>query len=79
LNLLYITSLFTVAVAEALTHVTSLEAELKITSKALKDANTAKTAAEKNAKVADALASKAEKALDEVAKKQATRKGAVVE
>jgi hypothetical protein len=33
----------------------------------------------KNAKAADALASKAEKALDEVAKKQATRKGAVVE
>jgi Flp pilus assembly protein TadB len=79
LNLLYIASLFTVALAEALAHVASLEAELKITSKALKDANTAKTSAKKSAKAAEARASKAEKALAKVAKKQATREGAIVE
>jgi hypothetical protein len=59
--------------------VASLEAELKSTSKALKDANAAKTSTEKAAKAAEACASKAEKALSKVAKKQATREGAVVE
>jgi hypothetical protein len=59
--------------------VSSLEAELKSTSKALKDANAAKTSAKKAAKAAEARASKAEKALSEVAKKKATREGAVVE
>jgi hypothetical protein len=73
LNLLYIASLFTVALAEALAHVTSLEAELKITYKALKDANATKPSAEKATKAAEARASKAEKALAEVTKKQATR------
>jgi Flp pilus assembly protein TadB len=59
--------------------VSSLEAELKSTSKALKDANATKTSTEKAAKAAKARASKAEKALTEAAKKQATREGAVVE
>jgi hypothetical protein len=60
-------------------HQASLDAELKSTSKALKDANATKTSAEKAAKVAEARSSKDEKALSEVAKKQATREGAVVE
>jgi Flp pilus assembly protein TadB len=59
--------------------VASLEAELKSNSKALKDANATKTSAEKATKAVEARASKAEKALSEVAKKQATRKGVVVE
>jgi hypothetical protein len=59
--------------------VASLEAELKSISKALKDANAAKTSAEKAANAAEARASKAEKALVEVAKKQATREGAIIE
>jgi Fe2+ transport system protein B len=57
----------------------SVEAKLKSTSKALKDANAAKTSAEKAIKAAEARASKAEKALSKVAKKQAIHKGAVVE
>jgi Flp pilus assembly protein TadB len=52
---------------------------LKSTSKSLKDANATKTSAKKAAKAAEARASKAEKALSEVAKKQATREGAVME
>jgi hypothetical protein len=56
-----------------------LEAELKSTSKALKDANAAKILVEKATKAVEARASKAEKALSEVAKMQATHEGAVVE
>jgi hypothetical protein len=59
--------------------VSYLEAELKSTSKALKDDNAAKTSAEKASKAAQDRASKAEKALSEVAKKQAARNRAVVE
>jgi hypothetical protein len=59
--------------------VASLEAELKSTSKALKDANAAKTSAKKTAKAPEVRASKTEKVLSEDAKKQATREGAVVE
>jgi hypothetical protein len=59
--------------------VASLEAKLKTTSKALKDVDAAKTSADKAAKAAEARASKAEKALAKVAKKHATRIGAIVE
>jgi hypothetical protein len=59
--------------------VASLKAKLKTTSKALKDADAARTSADKAAKAAEARASKAEKALVEVAQKQATCEGAVVE
>jgi hypothetical protein len=50
----HIASVFTVALAEALARVASLEAKLKSTSKALKDANAAKTSTEKAAKAAEA-------------------------
>jgi hypothetical protein len=59
--------------------VASLEAELKITFKALSDTNAAKTSAEKAANAAEARASKANKALAEVAQKRANREGAVVQ
>jgi hypothetical protein len=59
--------------------VASLEAKLKTTSKALKDADAARTSADKAVKVAEARACKVEKALAEVAQKLATREGAVVE
>jgi hypothetical protein len=59
--------------------VASLEAKLKITSKALNDANAAKTSVEKAAKAAEAWASKADKALAEVAQKQANHEGAIVQ
>jgi hypothetical protein len=50
-----------------------------MTSKALKDADAARTSADKTAKAADARASKAEKALAEVAQKKTTHEGAVIE
>jgi Flp pilus assembly protein TadB len=78
LILLCITSLFAVALTKALARMPSLEAKLKTTSKALKDANTAKASADKAAKAAETRAKKAEKALAEVAQKQANREGAVV-
>jgi hypothetical protein len=56
----------------------SLEAELKTTSKALKDADAAKASAGKTAKAAEARAIKAEKALAEVSQKQTRREGGVV-
>jgi Flp pilus assembly protein TadB len=71
--------LFVVALTKALARVASLEAELKTTSKALKDANTAKASAEKAAKAEETRAKKAEKALVEVAQKQANHEGAIVE
>jgi hypothetical protein len=45
---------------------------------ALKDADAARTSANKAAKAVEARASKAEKALAEVAQKQANREGAIV-
>jgi hypothetical protein len=50
-----------------------LEAKLKTTSQALKDANIAKASAEMAAKIAEAKAKKAEKALAEIAQKQSNR------
>jgi uncharacterized protein YlxW (UPF0749 family) len=82
LALYCITFLFAVALNKALARIDSLEAELKTTSQALKDANMAKALAEKAAKAAktvEAKAKKAEKALAEVAQKQSNREGAVVE
>jgi hypothetical protein len=57
----------------------ALEAELKTTAEALKDANTAKVSAEKAAKAAETKAKKAKKALAEANQKQAKREQAVVE
>jgi predicted Holliday junction resolvase-like endonuclease len=67
LTLYCITFLLAVALNKALARVASLEAKLKTTSQALKDANAAKASAEKAAKTAEAKAKKAEKALVEVA------------
>jgi hypothetical protein len=64
--ILYVISLSTVALANALACVPSLEAELKTTSKALKDVDAAKAYAVKAAKAAEARAIKAEKELAEV-------------
>jgi Flp pilus assembly protein TadB len=55
-----------------------LEAKLKTTSKALKDADAARASANKAAKATEARASKAEKDLVEVAQKQAKHEGCVV-
>jgi hypothetical protein len=67
LTLYCITFLFAVALKKALACVASLEAKLKTTSQALKDANTAKASAEKAAKTVEAKAKMAKKTLAEVA------------
>jgi hypothetical protein len=74
-----IISLFAVALATALARVAALEAELKITIEALKDAKTTKVSTDKAAKAAETKAKKAEKALAEATQKQAKREQAVVE
>jgi hypothetical protein len=56
----------------------ALEDELKTSTEALKDANTAKVSTEKAAKAAEARAKKAEKALAEANKKQSKREQAVM-
>jgi hypothetical protein len=71
-----IISLFAVALATALARVASLEAELKTTTEALKDAN---TSADKAAKAAETKAKKAEKTLVETTQKQAKHEQAMVE
>jgi hypothetical protein len=58
--------------------VASLEAKLKTTSKALKEADAAKASADKVAKAAEARAIKAEKALAEVSQRHAKREEDVV-
>jgi hypothetical protein len=60
-----IISLFIVALATAFARIAALEAELKTSTKALKDANTTKVSAEKAAKAAKTRAKKAKKALAE--------------
>jgi septal ring factor EnvC (AmiA/AmiB activator) len=67
LTLFCITSLFSSPLTKALARVTYLEAKLKTTSKALKDANTAKASVERATKAVETKAKKAEKALAEVA------------
>jgi hypothetical protein len=74
-----IISLFVVALATALARVAALETDLKTTTKALKDANTAKVSAEKAAKATETKAKKAEKALAEANPKQTKREQAMVE
>jgi hypothetical protein len=74
-----IISLFAVALATALAHVASLEAKLKTTTEALKNANAAKVFADKAAKAAETKAKKAEKALAEATQKQSKHEEAVVE
>jgi biopolymer transport protein ExbB/TolQ len=74
-----ITFLLAVALNKALARAASLEAGLKTTSQALKDANIAKASAEKAAKTAEAKAKKAEKALAEIAQKQSNREGTGIE
>jgi hypothetical protein len=74
-----IISLFAVSLAMALSCVAALEAELKTTTEALKDANTAKVSVDKAAKAADTKAKKAEKALAEATQEQAKCEQAVVE
>jgi hypothetical protein len=74
-----IISLFEVSLATALARVASLETELKTTTEALKDANTAKVSIDKAAKVAETKAKKADKAFAEATQKQAKREEAVVE
>jgi hypothetical protein len=65
-----IISFFTVALAAAHARVAALEAKLKTSTKALKDANAAKVPTEKAAKAASTMAKKAEKALAEANQKQ---------
>jgi hypothetical protein len=79
LALYCVTFLFVVALNKALARVASLEAELKTTSQALKDANIAKASAKKAAKIVEVKAKKAKKALAEIAQKQSNREGAVLE
>jgi hypothetical protein len=74
-----IISLFAVALATALSRVAALEAELKTTTEAPKDANTAKVSADKAAKAAETKDKKAEKSLADATQKQAKREQAVVE
>jgi Flp pilus assembly protein TadB len=74
-----IISLFVVALATALARVASLETELKTTTEAFKDANTAKVSADKAAKAVETRDKKAEKALAEATQKQVKREQAMVE
>jgi hypothetical protein len=78
--------LFTVSLANALACVTLLEAKLKTTSKALKEADekrakevsTVKVSTDKAVREAEARAVKAKKALTEVSQRQAKREEDVV-
>jgi vacuolar-type H+-ATPase subunit H len=78
--------LFIVSLANALAQVTSVEAKLKTTAKALKEANekrakevsAAKVSAKKAVKEAEARATKSKKNLSRVSQRQASREEAVV-
>jgi biopolymer transport protein ExbB/TolQ len=72
-------SFVTVALATVLARIATLEAELKTSMEALKDANTAKVSAEKATKSAETRAKKAEKALADASQKQTKREQSVVE
>jgi multidrug efflux pump subunit AcrA (membrane-fusion protein) len=71
--------LLAAALNQALARVAALEAELKTTTEALKDANAAKVSADKAAKAAETKAKRAEKALAEAAQKQTKHEQAVVD
>jgi multidrug efflux pump subunit AcrA (membrane-fusion protein) len=72
-------SLLAAALNQALARVAALEAELKTTAEALKDANAAKVSADKATKAAETKAKRAEKVLTEAAQKQTKREQAVVD
>jgi predicted Holliday junction resolvase-like endonuclease len=74
----FVISVSIVSLANAHVRVASLEAKLKTTTQALKEADAAKVSANKAAKAAEARAIKAENALAEVAQKQAKREEDVV-
>jgi hypothetical protein len=71
--------LLAAALDQALACVAALEAELKTTTEALKDANAAKVSADNAAKAAETKAKRAEKAFAEAAQKQTKHEQAVVE
>jgi electron transfer flavoprotein alpha/beta subunit len=68
----------TVTLAMAHARITSLEAELKASTEALKDANVAKVFVERAAKSAETRAKKAKKALADANQKQIKREQSVV-
>jgi hypothetical protein len=70
--------LLAAALNQALARVAALEAKLKTTAEALKDANAAKVSADKATKAAETKAKRAKKALTEAAQKQTKREQAVV-
>jgi hypothetical protein len=71
-------SFVTVALTMALACIATLEAELKTSMEALKDANAAKVSTERAAKSAETRAKKAEKALADANQRQIKRKQSVV-
>jgi hypothetical protein len=71
-------SFVTVALTMALACIATLEAELKTSMEALKDANAAKVSAERAAKSAETRAKKAEKALADANQRQIKREQSVV-
>jgi Skp family chaperone for outer membrane proteins len=78
----YIADIFSfviVALATTLPHIATLEAELKTSMEALKDANAARVSTEKATKSAETRAKKAEKALADASQKQIKREKSVVE
>jgi hypothetical protein len=72
-------SLLAAALNQALARVATMEAELKTTVEALKDANATKISADKVAKAVETKAKRAEKALTEAAQKQTKHEQAVVD
>jgi hypothetical protein len=74
----YVVAVSVVSLVNTLVCVASLEAKLKATSQALKEADAAKASADKAAKAVEARAIKAEHALAEVSQKQAKREEDVV-
>jgi biopolymer transport protein ExbB/TolQ len=82
LMLLMATDIFpfvTVSLATALARIATLEAELKTSTEALKDANAAKVSTKKAAKSAETRAKKAKKALADASQKQTKQEQSVVE
>jgi translation initiation factor 2B subunit (eIF-2B alpha/beta/delta family) len=71
-------SFVTVALATAHARITKLEAKLRASIEALKDANAAKVSAERAAKSAETRAKKAEKALADANQKQIKREQSVI-
>jgi Flp pilus assembly protein TadB len=72
-------SFVTVALSMAFACIATLEAKLKTSMEALKDANAAKVSAEKAAKLAEKRAKMAKKALTDASQKQRKREQSMVE